>query len=480
MNPKPITVRIPPSPTGHLHLGTARTALFNYLFAKKNNGNIIFRWEDTDKERSKTEYETEILDGLEWMGLDFRKECTAFYRQTENHAFHTQWIQKLWESKKIFPCFTTQDEIQAQRSQAEKDKQGFVFWSPFRETASEELQQKMDSGVAYVWRIRTPKNQEIIFQDIVRGEIKTNTNTIGDFVIARTDGSALYMLANVLDDSSQGVTHIIRGEDHISNTPKQIILYNAIGHPLPEFAHIPLVLDKNRKKLSKRNVDPDTCVLMNDFQAEGFLPEAVLNGLSLIGWNPKSTQELFTKQELIDAFDLANVQPGAAQYDFEKMTWFNAQWMKNKPTDELYKDYTDWNPNAEHTEKEKKAITVLKKKAKKMKDMESDLTYLLGAHGTTKESFDKIKMDAESIEKSLQYGQKMFKILAEKDYTPELIREKAIEIIKEEGFSNKSFLSPLRVALSGVTPSASPFEMAYVFGKKETEARIATAIQLLS
>ncbi len=239
---KKTIVRFPPSPTGKLHLGTARTALFNYLFAQKNDGEIVFRWEDTDKERSKTEFETEILDGLKWLGIDFEK-IAKFERQTERLDVHTQILQELWGKGEVFPCFCTPEEADKIR-QADPKK---VFWSPFRDGNKSELQAKMDAGEKFVWRVLVPKKQDVIFKDEVRGEIKINTETIGDFAVARADGSVLYLLANVIDDRDQGITHVIRGEDGLPNTPKQILLFEALEAEIPVYAHIPLVLDSQKK-----------------------------------------------------------------------------------------------------------------------------------------------------------------------------------------------------------------------------------------
>ncbi len=250
-NNVPVVVRMPPSPTGHLHLGTARTALFNWLFAKKYGGQIVFRWEDTDKERSKTEHETEILEGLKWLGMDFEKESSLMVRQTESLGKHTEVLQDLWERGKVFPCFTTPAELEALRDEANQKKEGFVFWSPFRDEERSELETKMKSGKPFAWRLKVPTNETVAYSDEIRGETKVNTATLGDFVVARSDGSVLYMLANVIDDHEQGITHVIRGEDHISNTPKQLLCWRALDVDPPIYAHIPLVLIRKNENFQK-------------------------------------------------------------------------------------------------------------------------------------------------------------------------------------------------------------------------------------
>ncbi|MCF7917445.1 glutamate--tRNA ligase [Candidatus Gracilibacteria bacterium] len=473
MKKKEIIVRMPPSPTGPLHLGTARTALFNYLFAKKNKGKIIFRWEDTDIERSQKKFETEILGGLKWLGLDFEKESEKMYRQTENNEIHKQFLKKLWEDEKIFPCFVTPEEIQSLRERATKKKFNFVFWSPFREESRTTLQNKMDSGIPFVWRIKCLKNKTIIFNDLIRGHIEANSNTLGDFAIARSDGSVLYLLANVIDDFTQGITHVLRGEDHISNTPKQILLYEALGVDPPAFGHIPLVLDQQKRKLSKRNVDPNTCVLVPDFQAAGFLPEAVLNGLAFLGWNPKSTQEIFSIHDLIEAFYLQKVNPGAAQYDFEKMKWFNMKWLKTIPIEKLIEHFNFF-AKTQYSLSYKKAFEVAREKSRDLIDIQNQLEYLLSDPGIDVNKFinEKFRIDIPFAKNVLTEIEQMLLNIPESKFNKEFLREKSIQKIEKLGIANGQFLGPFRIALSNREVSAGPFEIADTLGKQETLRRI--------
>lgn len=479
-----VIVRMPPSPTGHLHLGTARTALFNWLFAKKHGGKIVFRWEDTDKERSKTEHETEILEGLKWLGMDFEKESSLMVRQTECLEEHTKILQKLWEAGKVFPCFTTPAELDVLRDEAQKAKTGFVFWSPFRNKDRSELETEMQSGKPYAWRLKVPQNEMVSFTDLVRKDASVNTNTLGDFVVARSDGSVLYLLANVIDDHTQGITHVIRGEDHISNTPKQILCWKALDITPPAYAHIPLVLDSQKRKLSKRRVEPGVAVLVPDFQSQGFLPEAVLNGLAFIGWNPKTTtDEVFTLAELEELFDLSGVNQAAAQYDFEKMRWYNQQWMQRLSADELATQFLNWVQafDAEHLglyqASEAKLVTVLPviaEKAKTFVEFHEELEYFLVAPSVDKSALghEKMKVDEALAIKVLQIVATLLQNLEEADFNAETIREKSIEAIAEMELKNGQFLWPFRYALSGRGKSAGPFEIAAIIGKEESLKRI--------
>ncbi len=474
-------LRFPPSPTGLLHLGSARTALFNYLCAKHNDGEIVFRWEDTDRERSKTEHETEILEGLKWLGMDFEKESGVLHRQTENEAYHKEQLQVLWEKGAAFPCFATKEELDAQRQKAQKEKTNFVYWSASRDEDRATLEKKMAAGENYVWRLKVPKDQTIIWNDLIRGEIAVDTNTIGDFVIARSDQSILYPLANVLDDYQQGITHVLRGEDGISNTPKQILIFKAFEANTPEYGHIPLVLDQRKRKLSKRNVEPGVCVLISDFQKQGFLPQAVVNGLAFLGWNPKSTDEIFSLEELIKIFDLKNVNPAAAQYDFEKMKWFNHQWMRKLSVEEIITAYTNFQGEGEIIEVSetdskltKAAFEEAREKARTLPELTETLTYLIQDPGLdeTKLEHQKMKIDLPQAKSMIQEALKMVQAIPEDQFNREVIRAKAVETIARLECKNGQFLWPFRVALSNTERSSGPFEIGEIIGKEETVRRL--------
>jgi len=483
-----IIVRMPPSPTGHLHLGTARTGLFNFLFAKNQGGSIIFRWEDTDLERSDTKFEAEILEGMKWLGIDFVEASEKFVRQTESAEYHGEMLKKLWEAGLVFPCFLTTEEIDEQRAQARAQKKNFILWSPDRETEKDELESKIESGAPYVWRFRTEKDRVISFEDGIRGVIEVSSNTIGDFTVARTDGSVLYLLANVLDDLDQGITHILRGEDGISNTPKQLMLWEALkqlpdhtDHPIPSYSHIPLVLDQKGAKLSKRKVEPGVCVLIKDFQEQGFLPQGVVNGLAFLGWNPKSEEELFSLEDLVERFSLEGVNKAAAKYDFEKMKWFNNAWMNRLDLEELIESFLDWNEtyhdgeyNGIEVEKLMKGIEICRQKAKTFVDLEEELSYLLFPIETPEKELlvnEKMKVDADMAQEVLEA---MISILESLDENPsaDLVKEKCVEYIQSKGLKNGQFLWPVRFSLSGRERSVGPFDLVAILGTKESLKRI--------
>lgn len=471
-NSAPVVVRMPPSPTGHLHLGTARAALFNWLFSKRHGGKMVFRWEDTDRERSKSEFEREIFDGLAWLGMDFENESDAVYRQTECAAMHAEFLKKLWEDGKVFPCFTTPEELEKLRNDAAAAKQGFVFWSPFRDLPRDEAEARMKTE-KFVWRLKTPENQWIVWKDLIRKKVSVNSDTIGDFAVARSDGSVLYYLANVLDDWQQGITHVLRGEDHVSNTPKQILLYEALGAPQPKFGHIPLVLDQNKKKLSKRNVEPGICVLVDDFRKAGFIPEGVINGLVFLGWNPKSTEEIFSMADLEERFDISQVNPAAAQYDFKKMVWFNAQWMRRVEIEKLQQYYFDFSGEKIAIE----AMQVAREKARSLAELKDELEYLITDPGCDTSLLGNEKWGLETTIAQATLGELLPVItgISAETWSRDTVEKTIVEWITANDRKNGEVLWPLRIALANRKGSAGPFDIAAVINRDETIRRIERA-----
>ncbi len=291
-----VITRFPPSPTGFLHVGGARTALFNYIFAKQNGGKFLLRIEDTDKERSKKEYEDEIIDSLKWLGLSW--DNSAVWRSSERTDIYRSYLKKLIDSGAAY--------------------------------ISKEPKKDGDGGVEVV-RFKNP-NKRVGWKDIVRGEVSFDTTELKDFVIAKSITEPLYHLAVVVDDFEMGITHIIRGEDHISNTSRQMLIQGALGAPTPLYAHLPLVLAADRSKLSKRK--HGETVSLSHYRSAGITPEAMLNFLALLGWHPKASDasEVLSLSELIEQFQLERVQKGGAVFDTNKLNWLNKQYLKRKPT----------------------------------------------------------------------------------------------------------------------------------------------------
>ena len=446
MNSKSIITRFPPSPTGLLQAGNARTAVFNFLFTRKHGGKFIVRIEDTDRERSKREYEANILDTLEWLGFPY----DAFYRQSEHAPRHKQVLEDMID-------------------------RGLAYVS--KETPTEEGQR------SEVIRFKNP-NILITFTDIVRGEITIDTTDLGDFVIARSIDEPLYHLGVIVDDHDAGVTHVIRGEDHISNTPRQILLLRALGAPQPIYAHLPLVFGQDRMKLSKRR----GARAITEYRDAGYLPMAMVNYLALLGWHPEDEQEIFTSvDELAEKFTLERIQKSSGIFDEVKLKWFNHEHLKLLSFD----DYT----LLLSTFLEKRgqlAPTYLNTLAPELRNRAQTLGEAADLLHSGEFAFMEETIDVPSKElllKGVKVGEEMVaEYLAHVHTLLDTLDPQAFEMssmIKDIIFpyatevGRGNVLWPLRVALSGREKSPDPFTLMHLLGRKRTLARIAAVRQVL-
>lgn len=439
-----VVTRIPPSPTGHLHIGTARTALFNYLFAKQQGGTFLYRSEDTDRARSTTAYEQEIQDGLQWLGITWDNE--AITRQSERSAIYRKHLETLLD-------------------------QDLAYISP-------EPSKQDPARTVEVVRLRNP-NTTITFTDLVRGEISFDTTELGDFVIARSIDDALYHFTVVVDDAEMGITHILRGEDHISNTPRQIVLLEALGFSRPQYVHLPLILAPDRSKMSKRY----GAVAISEYQEQGYLPEALLNYLALLGWNPGTEQEIFTHQELLETFSLEKIQKGGAVFNLEKLDWIQKCHLQNQPTDTqtsyVLQAVTVAFPDMDDTVRERfarLANTILERystSASIQTAINSGEFDFLTNQPDPDPTLLAWKKDPDATA-ALPRLKQASDCLADTDFT-------SAEAVKEalwplaESLGRGELLWPLRTALTGQERSPDPFTVAYALGKEATLDRIAHA-----
>ncbi len=446
-----VVTRIAPSPTGNLHIGTARTSLFNFLFARQNKGKFIIRSEDTDVKRSSDKYEKEILDGLAWLGLTHDE----FYRQSERADIYTSAIKKLLDTDKAF--------------------------------VSKEISKDGSGNEVEVVRLRN-QNKNITFTDIIRGDVTFNTSELGDFVIARSINEPLYHLAVVIDDDDMNVSHIIRGEDHISNTPRQILIQEALGIERHLYAHIPLILAADRSKLSKRK---NTTVSIEEYKKEGYLPEALINYLALLGWNPGTEQEFFTLDDLIEKFSLKHIQKGGAVFNIEKLNWFNSEYIKIMPIEKLIKNIEEHMPDLikekrTYTKERLKEVAIVLRERishfseiKKSAD-EGELDYYFEAPLLSSSNLLLPKKEEENVEntkKRLLVIEKYIKTIPTEHFNKEKIKDALWDYASEEG--RGLVLWPMRVALSGKERSSDPFTIAAIIGKQETLKRLLSAHELL-
>ncbi|NJL80482.1 MAG: glutamate--tRNA ligase [Richelia sp. RM2_1_2] len=327
-------VRIAPSPTGNLHIGTARTAVFNWLFARHHDGTFILRIEDTDIERSRPEYTENILEGLRWLGLDWDE---GPFFQTERLSMYKEAVEDLLDKGLAYRCYTTSEELEALRESQKARNQAPRYDNRHRNLTPEQEAEFKAEGRSFVIRFKIDDSREIVWNDLVRGEMVWRGSDLGgDMVIARSSedgiGQPLYNFAVVVDDMDMQITHVIRGEDHIANTAKQILLYEAFGAKVPEFSHTPLILNMEGRKLSKR----DGVTSISDFQKMGFTPEGLVNYMTLLGWSPPdSTQEIFTLEEAAKNFDFERVNKAGAKFDWAKLDWINSQYIHSMPVSKL-------------------------------------------------------------------------------------------------------------------------------------------------
>lgn len=334
-------VRIAPSPTGPLHIGTARTALYNFLHAHHVEGTFILRLEDTDRVRSTVEFEKDILDGLHWLGLDWdegpevagepARGPHAPYRQMERLPLYAAASQRLLADDMAYPCYCTLEELEADRKAQEAAKQPPRYVGRCAHLTVDERRAREADGRHGALRFRVGEGT-VVFDDLIRGQVEIDVaNLGGDFVIVRADGTPLYHFTVVVDDAAMGVTDVIRGEDHLSNTPKHILLFRALGYDVPRFAHLPLILNPDRTKMSKRKSQ----TAIDDYIAQGFVKEALVNYLALLGWSTGTEEEILSLDELVQRFDIAEVHKGGAVFDRERLEWLNGQWIRRLEPDDL-------------------------------------------------------------------------------------------------------------------------------------------------
>lgn len=428
-----------PSPTGRFHVGGIRTAFYNYAYARQHGGTFILRIEDTDKERNQDAYEQEIYEVFKW----FNMEYDHVYRQSENLGRHQELLKKMIA-------------------------EGFAY----------EGEESKD-GTGKVIRFKNP-NKVVVFQDEILGELKIDTSDLGDFIIARNLENPLYHLAVVIDDYDEGVTHIIRSQEHVANTPRQILLQEALGFPTPIYAHAPFILGPDgKKKLSKR----DTNVAVLDYKEMGYLPEALLNFLAFIGWNPGTDQEFFTPDDLVKQFSLKKVQKGPARYDLEKLKWINKQWLNTLSTEDFEKYIVEvtsiWQSN--HPEIFKKIVPLIRERISNLDELKTLIEQKEFDYFFTNPEYpepEKIIWKSSDKEKTIQHLNSLVKLLGEVTLWEEgTIKEKIWGYAEEHGKGD--VLWPLRYTLSGREKSPDPFILASILGKDETLKRITEVLGIL-
>ncbi|HOP86522.1 MAG TPA: glutamate--tRNA ligase [Syntrophorhabdaceae bacterium] len=458
-----VKTRFAPSPTGYLHIGGARTALFNYLFSKHHNGVFVLRIEDTDMERSKDEYTRDILEGLKWLGIIwdegpfFQRERMEIYRE---HAY------RLIEKGLAYRCYCTPEELEEKRNQAIKEGKKATY-----DRTCRELKEPV-AGKPYAIRFKTPITGQITFNDLIRGKITFNCEELDDLIILRSDGTPTYNFTVVVDDALMGITHIIRGDDHINNTPRQILIYEALGYKAPNFAHVPLIHGKDRTRLSKRH----GATSLLEYKNEGFLPEALMNYLARLGW-AYGDQEIFSKEELIEKFDLDHVGKSPAIFDMDKLKWLNSHYIKTSDDNRiaviLEEFLTKLNIKIDKKEKLIPIVKSLKDRAKTIKEMAQMAEFFFNdeIHYEEKAKEKFLTPDTRKILESFLEG--FTHIKADDEQAQKALIE---GIVKTTGKKPVDVIQPIRVSLCGRTASPGIFEVINILGKESVENRLKRAI----
>jgi glutamyl-tRNA synthetase len=497
-NTKNLRVRIAPSPTGTLHVGTARTALFNYLTAKKYGGTFILRIEDTDLERSDVKFEQDILDNLKWLGINWDEGVGnggtyGPYRQSERIEIYKKYIQKLLEENKAYHCFCTVAQLEAQKSDMIARGLAPIYSGACSRLSKQETEKRLKNNAPSIIRFRMP--QEIIsFHDLIRGKLSFDTKLIGDIAIAKNLTTPLYNFAVVIDDELMKISHVIRGEDHISNTPKQIALQKALGFNIPKYAHLPLLLGTDRSKLSKRH----GATSIKEYKDQGYLPEAIINFTALLGWNPGTNEEIMNKEELITKFSFEKIQKSGAVFDIKKLDWINSIYIKKMSPDKFLEKalpYLETKGLIKKLDAEnhitQKGQNVNNAWLKKVASLEQPRIKKFNEVGeTTTFLFKDINYDVEllrwknarniDIKKSLEYSHDLISKILIEDFN-----KFSLEKILKDGAKKfdpqdaGALLWPLRVALSGQKTSPTPFDIMDILGKENTLGNIELAIKKL-
>ncbi|MFI2741702.1 glutamate--tRNA ligase [Zhouia sp. PK063] len=502
---KKVRVRFAPSPTGPLHIGGVRTALFNYLFAKKHGGDFILRIEDTDQNRYVEGAEDYIIKSLNWCGIPFdegigKDKGYGPYRQSERKELYKQYANKLIENGWAYYAFDTAESLDALRAENEAKGETFIYnWHNRNQLANsltlskEEVTQRIENGDDFVIRFKAPQDETLHMNDSIRGAIKIDTNILDDKVLFKSDGMPTYHLANIVDDHLMEITHVIRGEEWLPSMALHVLLYRAFGWQAPKFAHLPLILKPTGKgKLSKRDgdklgfpvfplawKDPKTNDVSRGYKEDGYLPEAVVNFLAFLGWNPGTEQELFTLEELVQAFELERVHKAGARFDPEKTKWFNHHYLQEKSNTDLALEF-------QHILAEKNIVTdfnieeivgLIKERATFVQDFWELSNYFFEAPQTYDAKAAKKQWKAQTPEIMTQLTQVLNDIT---DFSSANTEAVVKDWLQKEGLGFGQVMPPFRLALVGEMKGPHLFDITAILGKDETISRINKAVQMLN
>jgi glutamyl-tRNA synthetase len=479
---KAVRVRFAPAPTGNLHVGGARTALFNYFFARHHKGVFILRVEDTDPARSSEEYYSSIIDALTWLGLEWDEGPEAGgkygpYRQSERRAIYDEYLHKLKQSGSAYECFCTPEELEERRERMRAAGEAPRYDGRCADLSPAERERLAQHSLKPCLRFRLDPKADLTFDDLIRGRVEIDAEDLDDFVIARPDGSPTYNFVCAVDDANMAISHVIRGEDHISNTPRQIAVSRALGFEPATFAHVPLLLGPDKSRLSKRH----GAKAVLEYKEEGYLPEAFVNFLALLGWSYDDERELFTLKELKKVFSLERVAKKGAVFDVDKLRWMNGVYLRKFSAEELFERARPWLERAGIVGKEDDERVAL---ARAALALEHDKVKTLGEAPYLVEFFftGEIEYDDRATKNLLKLpgGVDMLRDVAElcaalPDFTAEALEKSVRALAEEKGMSAGKVIHAMRAALSGRTTGPSLFEMAALMGQERVVKRLMKA-----
>ncbi|MDX5442680.1 MAG: glutamate--tRNA ligase [Hymenobacteraceae bacterium] len=503
-----VRVRFAPSPTGPLHIGGVRTALYNYLFARKMGGKMILRIEDTDQTRFVPGAENYIFESLEWCGIELDESPVhggphAPYRQSERKPMYMQYALQLVEAGHAYYAFDTAEELDAMRERLKAAKVATPQYNAITRATmknsltlpEDEVKRRLESGEPYVIRLKVPRKEEIRLNDLIRGWVMVHSSAVDDKVLMKSDGMPTYHLANIVDDHLMGITHVIRGEEWLPSAPLHVLLYRYLGweDTMPQFAHLPLLLKPDGNgKLSKRDGDklgfpvfplnwndPNSGELSSGYREAGYMPEAFINFLALLGWNPGTQQEIFSMQELIDAFSIERIGKSGTRFDIQKARWFNEQYLRAKPNEEL----AHYLLGALHEhgmdcplEKAEKIVGLMKERVTFPQDFWREAAYFFVAPTEYNEKVASKKWNAQVASVFEEYKNELATL---EPFTAVTVKETLMNLLEKHGMKIGQVMQALRLAVTGLEAGPDLMEIIEVIGRDETTRRIENALEKL-
>lgn len=481
----PVRVRFAPSPTGSLHIGGARTAYFNWLFARKGHGAFILRIDDTDQKRSTETSYNQILNSFRWLGMDWDEGPDvggphAPYRQSQRYDIYWNDLLRLQESNLVYPCFCSQEELAAQREAANKQGVTARYSGCCRHLSAAERLVKLESGITPIYRLRVPQDGTTTVHDIVRGDVVFQNDGLDDFIVWKADNSPTYHFASCVDDGQMEISHIIRADEHLSNTARHVLLFEALGYATPQFAHVPMILAPDRSKLSKRH----GATSVEEYRDAGILPEALVNYLLLLGFSPGEDKEIVSREQAVEAFDLTRVTKSAAVYDVKKLEWMNAQYLRSMPIDQLLatvwpsliqRQWVSQGIGREQIAWVRLLLAAMQERARSFPELLNSLQVFFEAvsgydlkgvkkHFTVAGVAERLRAAADALE------------LVD-TFTNGQIEACYRDLIDRLGIKGGELIHPTRLALTGVTVGPGLFEIMALLGKRVCQERLRFAAE---